>query len=69
MCAWHSPGGWTGRRYHLGNNKEVSGAETYAILRALKIFDRGQESGRSYTIFADSTAAINRVKSDAVGPG
>lgn len=53
------PGGWTGRRYHLGNNKEVFDAETYAILRALKIFDRRQESGRSYTIFADSTAAIN----------
>ena len=45
------------------------GAETYVILSALRIFDRRQESGRCYTIFADSTAAINRVRTDAVGPG
>ena len=42
-----------GHRYYLGNNKEVFDAETYAILRALKIFDRGQESGSCYTIFVD----------------
>lgn len=52
-----------GCRYRLSNNKEVFGAETYAILREL-IFDRGQESGNCYTIFADSTAAINQI-----GPG
>ena len=70
MCAWCSPGGWTGRRYHLGNNKKVFDvdAETHAILRALKIFDRGQESGCRYTIFADSTAVINQIRSDAIGP-
>ena len=61
--AWRSPERWMGCRYHLGNNKEVFGAETYAILREL-IFDRGQESGNCYTIFADSTAAINQI-----GPG
>ena len=44
-------------------------AETYAIFRAPKIFDGGQESGRQYTIFVDSTTAIDRVRSDAVGPG
>ena len=27
-----------------------------------------EESGRRYTIFADSMAAINRVRSDTVGP-
>ena len=31
-----------GCRYHLDNKKEVFDAETYAILRALKIFDRRQ---------------------------
>lgn len=44
------------------------GAGTYAILRAPKIFDRGQERGHRYTIFADSTAAINRARPDAAGP-
>ena len=28
---WSTPGGWTGRRYHLGTNKEVLDAETFAI--------------------------------------
>ena len=65
--AWRRQGGWTGRHYHLGN-KEVFDAETYAIFRALKVFDQGQESGRQHTIFADSSAAINRVRTDAIGP-
>lgn len=68
-CTWHCQGGWTGRRYNLGNNKEAFGEETYAIFRALKIFDQGQESGRQYTIFADSTVAINIVRTDTIGQG
>ena len=36
-----------GHRYYL-NNKKGFDAETYVILRALKIFGRGQESGRCY---------------------
>ena len=68
-CTWHRPEGWTGSRSRLGNNKEVFGAETYDIFRALKIFDQGQESGRRCAIFADSTAAINRAKTDAIGLG
>ena len=40
--------------------------ETYAILSALRIVDRKQESGRHYTIFADSMAAIDRVRMDAI---
>ena len=51
---------------HLGNNKEVFDAEIYDILRALKIVDQGQESGHRCAIFADSTAAINRVRTDAI---
>ena len=59
----------TGRLYHLGNNKEVFDAETCAISKALRTFDQRLESGRRYAIFADSTAAINRIRSDAPGPG
>ena len=39
-CAWQNQDGeWTGRCFHLGNNKEVFDAEAYAIYRALKIFE------------------------------
>ena len=31
--------------------------------------DQRQEAGRRYTIFADSMAAIERIQSDAIGPG
>ena len=40
------PWGWTGRRFHLGNNKEVFDAEVYAIYQALSIMGRCQETGR-----------------------
>ena len=70
-CAWRTPGGWTGRRFHLdlGNNKEVFDAEVYAIYQALSIMDQRQETSQRYTIFADSAAAIERVRSDAIVPG
>ena len=48
-----------GHHYSLGKNKEVFDAEAYTTIRALKIFDRDQQSGRCYTIFVDLTAAIN----------
>ena len=71
-CAWRTPGSegsrWTGHRFHLGNNKEAFDAEAYAIYQALSIMDRRQETGRRYAIFADSTAAIERVRSGAIGP-
>lgn len=38
-CGWQTPEGWADRRYHLGSNKEVFGAETYAIHRVLRILD------------------------------
>lgn len=62
------PKGWVGRRYHLDGNKEVFDAGTYAIFRALKILYQGQKGGRCCTIFADSTAAIDRVGTGAIGP-
>ena len=63
-CVWRSAEGWTGRRYHL-----VFDAEVFVIYRALHVLDQRQESGRRYTIFVDSTAAIDRIRSDAIGPG
>ena len=33
-CAWQMEEGWTGRRFHLGTNKEVFDAEIYAIYQA-----------------------------------
>ena len=43
--------------------------ETSAIYQALRALDQRQESGRQYTVFADSTAALDRVRSDTRGPG
>ena len=57
-CVWRTSGGWTGRRFHLGTNKEVFDAEVFAICQALSIVDQRQERGRQYTIFVDPTAAI-----------
>ena len=37
------PEGWTGERFHLGNNKEGFDAELYAILRAMGVPLRRQE--------------------------
>ena len=59
-CAWRTPEEWTGRHFHLGNNKERFDAEVYVIYQALSIVDQRQETGRQCTIFADSTAAIER---------
>ena len=67
-CAWKTPSRWTGRRFHLGTSK-VFCAEVYAICRALSVIDRKQESGHRYTVFVDSTSAIDRIRSDALGPG
>ena len=61
-------GGCSGHRFHLGTNKEVSDAEVFAIYRALLWFEGLQGTGRRFTIFADSTAAIERVRTDALGP-
>ena len=63
-CVWRTTGGWDGLCFHLGDNKEVFDAEVHAIYQALEVLDRRQESGRRYTIFVDSTSAIDRVRSD-----
>ena len=61
--------GWTGELYHLGRNKEVFDAELYAVLQAMGVLLRRQELGKNYTTFSDSTAAIERVRTDRPGPG
>ena len=68
-CVWGHPEEWSGQRFHLGTNKEVFDAEVYTIYQALHIAAQRQESGRRYSIFADSTAAISRIQSDNIGPG
>ena len=68
-CASRIPSGWTGRRYHLGTNKEVFGAEVYAIYRALSIMDQEQRSSHWYTVFVDSTVATEWIRSDSINPG
>ena len=68
-CVWRTREGWTGRRFRLGSNKEAFDAETFAIYQALRAFDQRQESGRRYTIFVDSIAAISRVRDDTMDPG
>ena len=50
-------------------SKEVFDAETFAVYQALRASGRRQECGYRYTIFVDSTAAIDRVRADALGPG
>ena len=62
-CAWQTEEGWTGRRFHLGTNKEV-----YAIYQALRIFEERHQSGRKYMVFSDCQPAIRRALSDALGP-
>ena len=53
-----------GRLFNLVSNKE-----TFAVHQALRLFDAGQETERKHTIFSDPQSAIQRVMSDAVGPG
>ena len=57
-----------GRPYYLGKNKEVYDAEVYAIYRALKAIDQWEGSGHQYTIFSDSASAVDRTRSDSMGP-
>jgi len=68
-CAWQTREGWTGKCYHLGDNKEVFDAEVFAIYQALKILERLQQSGEKYTVFSDCQPAIQRAMSDSLGPG
>ena len=61
--------GWVELRYHLGNNKDFFDAEVFAIYQEPSIINKRHESGRRYTLFVDSTAAIEQVRTDTLGPG
>ena len=71
-CVWRSSGeegGWTGRRFQLGINKEVFDAEVFPVWQALRALGQRNERDREYTIFVESTSDITRVRDDARGPG
>ena len=57
-------GRWVGHRYPLGSNKDVFGAETYAIFGALGVFEDAVTPS-SRTRRQPST----EVGTDAIGPG
>ena len=66
--AWWEDGGWTGRGTYLGTNKEVFGAEAFAILRAVGLLNERGEEGRAHTIFSDSQAVVARIQHGGCGP-
>ena len=66
--AWWKDGRWAGRGAYLGKNKEVFDAKVFAILRAVRLFHERGEEGQSYTTFADSRAAAERIRHDGCGP-
>ena len=50
------------------DKQEVIDVETFGIFQALRVVDRRKESGHCYTVFVHSTAAIDSVRTDALGP-
>ena len=52
----------------MAKNKEVYDAGVYAIYRTLKIINQRKESGQ-HTIFSDSASAVDRARTDSMGPG
>ena len=53
----------------MGKDKVVIDAELFAIHRGMKVFLKRQETEAAYTIFSDSTGAIEQVCADRAGPG
>ena len=69
-CAWQTvQERWTGRRFYLGDNKEVFDAEVFAILQTLRVFDERGQAGKEYTVFSDCQPAVQRARLDQLGPG
>ena len=66
---WRAQEWWTGRRFQLGNDKEVFDAEVIAIYQALRAIEQRQKRGHQHTLFVDSTSAIFKVRDDDLGPG
>ena len=61
-------GGGVKRGTYLGKNKEVFDAEVFAILRAIRLLSKRNETGRDYMVFSDAQTAIARVQHDRCGP-
>ena len=69
-CAWQTAQeDWTGRGFFLGDSKVVFDAEVFAILQALRVFDKRRQSGKEYTVFSDCQPAIQRARTDQLEPG
>ena len=73
-CVWLRHGSWTGKRFYLGTNKEVSDAEIFAIYQVVKTFEESQESGRgtqsSQTHSRQSGEPLRMTQDqDSSGPG
>ena len=66
--AFWERGRWARRGTYLGTKKEVSDAEVFTILPAVRLLSERDEAGQSYTIFSDSQAAIARIQHDRCGP-
>ena len=53
-CVWRTrEGSWEGKRFHLGDNKEVFDAEVFAICQELRAFESRGRSGRRFAVFSD----------------
>ena len=61
--------GWRTAGFGMGGGPEAFDAELAAIAYGLIHLLGYQHTGRTYTIFTDSTAAMTRITSDAPGPG
>ena len=59
---------WVSRGTYLGRNKEVFGAEVFAILQAIRLLNERDETGGEYTVFLDAQTATARVQHDRCGP-
>ena len=53
MAFWRD-GEWVRRGTYLGKNKEVFDAEVFVIMRAVRLLNARNESGRDCTIFSDA---------------
>ena len=60
--------GWRSRGFGMGGGHEAFDAELAALAYGLTHLYGRRGTGRAYTVFTDSTAAMRRVGSDAPGP-
>ena len=63
-CIWRTPGGWTGRRFHLGTKKEVFGAECLRHLPGAQ--RRGPETGE-WSVGARGAVISLRLRIGTIG--